>query len=142
MASPGIRNFDFMGWCAVFMLNSIPFSVLMGLVFGFSAGLGLGGGSLLMMWLTLVVGADHLTARAINLMFFIVAAGSVCIFRLKNRSLSIKPILPAIIAGCIAAGLFSFIGQNIDTQILRKIFGGLLLFTGTKELLYRPRNAR
>lgn len=142
MASPGTWYFDYMGRGAVFMLNSIPISALMGLLFGFSAGLGIGGGSLLMMWLTLAVGIDHPTARAINLMFFIVAAGSVCLFRLKNRSLSFKPIIPAIIAGCIAAGLSSHLGKNMDTEILHKIFGGLLLFTGVRELLYRPRNAK
>ena len=131
-----------MGRCTVFMLNNIPISALMGLVFGFSAGLGLGGGSLLMMWLTLAVGADHPTARAVNLMFFIVAAGSVCAFRLKSGCLTLKPILPAILSGCIAAGLFSVLGKNLDVQILRKFFGILLLFTGVRELLYRPRNAK
>ena len=142
MASPGAWNFNFMGWSSIFMLNSLPISILMGLLFGFSAGLGLGGGSLLMMWLTLAVGIDHPTARAINLMFFIVAAGSVCLFRLKKQSLDLKPIVPAIIAGCIAAGLCSLLGRNMDTQILRKIFGILLLFTGVRELLYRPRKAK
>lgn len=124
------------------MLNSIPAAVLMGVVFGVLAGLGIGGGSLLMMWLTLVVGMDHSMARAINLMFFIAAAGSVCIFRLKARSLSLKPIIPAIIAGCGAAALFSWIGKGMDTELLQKFFGVLLLITGVKELLYRQRKAR
>ena len=124
------------------MLNSLPVAILMGLVFGFSAGLGLGGGSLLMMWLTLMIGLDHQTARAINLMFFIATAGSVCVFRLKNRSLSVKPIVPSVITGCIAAALFSYLGRNMDTGILRKLFGCLLLFTGVRELFYRPRNAK
>ena len=142
MASPGAWNFYIMGRCAIFMLNSLPVSILMGLLLGFCAGLGLGGGSLLMMWLTLAVGIDHPTARAINLMFFIVAAGSVCIFRLKSRSLSFKPIIPAVIAGCVAAALLSLLGKSVDTALLKKIFGVLLLITGIRELLYRPRNAR
>ena len=95
-----------------------------------------------MMWLTLVIGIDHSTARAINLMFFIAAAGSVCLFRLKSKTLTIKPILPAIIAGCIAAALFSWVGKEADTEILQKCFGILLLITGVKELLYRERNAK
>lgn len=142
MASPGIGYFDHLGRGAVFMVNSIPVAVLMGVVFGFLAGLGIGGGTLLMMWLTLVAGMDHNMARSINLMFFIAAAGSVCAFRLKNRSLSLKPILPAILAGCTAAAIFSWIGQTVDTGLLQKCFGVLLLITGVKELLYRERNDR
>lgn len=124
------------------MVNSIPVAILMGVVFGFLAGLGIGGGTLLMMWLTLIAGIDHTVARAINLMFFIAAAGSVCIFRLKSKTLSIKPIIPAIIAGCTAAAIFSWVGKNVDTEILQKCFGVLLLITGVKELLYRERKAR
>jgi len=47
--------------------------------------------------------------------------------------------LPAAIAGSIGAGLFSFIGLNLDTQILKKLFGLLLIATGVRELLYRPK---
>ena len=131
-----------MGWGAMFMLSSVAIPALIGLLLGFSAGLGLGGGSLLMLWLTLAIGVDQLTARAMNLMFFIATAGSVCLFRLKNHTLAIKPLLPAIAAGCIAAGIFSHLGQNLDTQLLRRIFGGLLLITGIRELFYRPRKAK
>jgi len=64
-------NFDFMGWGAVFMLESFPVLLAIGSVLGFLAGLGVGGGSLLMLWLTLVIGTDHSVARNINLLFFI-----------------------------------------------------------------------
>ena len=124
------------------MLNNVAISVPLGFVLGFLAGLGVGGGSLLMLWLTLVAGIEHNTARTINMMFFIAAAGSVCIYRMKKRTLSLKPILPAILAGCVAAALFSLLSTVIELHIIRKIFGGLLLITGVRELCYRPRNAR
>ena len=80
-------------------------TISVGLVLGFLAGLGVGGGSLLILWLTLCAHMEPITARAINLMFFLTAAGSVSIFRWKNGDLQIKTILPAIISGCIAAAL-------------------------------------
>lgn len=123
------------------MLNPL-FAIPVGLILGFLAGLGVGGGSLLILWLTLVAGMEHSAARAINLMFFIAAAGSVSFFRWQKGALELKTILPAVIGGCIAAGLCSWLGNTIDQSILRKIFGGLLLVTGIRELLYRPRNAR
>lgn len=124
------------------MLTTIPISIIAGLILGFLAGLGVGGGSLLILWLTMVVNIDVGTARIINLMFFITAAGSVSIFRLKKGTIQWKEILPAIISGCICAAMFSLIGTRIDQSIVKKLFGGLLILTGIRELLYRPRNAR
>ena len=124
------------------MLESVPFAIAVGIILGYLAGLGVGGGSLLILWLTLVLGLPHQSARLINLMFFISAAGAVSIFRWKNGALQIKKILPAIIAGSIAAGIFSWIGLQLDTNLIKKLFGILLLFTGVRELLYRPRNCK
>lgn len=124
------------------MLDSFPVAVAAGVVLGWLAGLGVGGGSLLILWLTLVLHMNHATARAINLMFFIVGAGSVSIFRWKQGSLHLKKILPAILAGCAAAGVFAWLSTVIDTSGLKKLFGLLLLVTGLRELFYRPRKAR
>ena len=121
------------------MLESFPIAVLAGLILGYLAGLGVGGGSLLILWLTLALGIDQPTARAINLMFFIAAATAVSFFRWKQGSLKFKKILPAIIAGCLFAFLFSHISKSIDISALKKLFGILLLATGIRELLYKPR---
>lgn len=117
-------------------------SLLMGLMLGFLAGLGVGGGSLLILWLTLVAGVSQPDARWINLAFFLTAAGTVSIFRWKKGQLEIKKLLPAILAGSIAAGIFSLLRGWVDPNWLRKGFGILLLITGVRELLYRPRKAR
>jgi uncharacterized membrane protein YfcA len=124
------------------MLNSFPVILLVGTVLGFLSGLGVGGGSLLLLWLTVVLGADPSTARTINLLFFLPSAVIACTIRCRRGTLKIKPILPAIISGCIAAIIFTFIGSNIDLQLLKKIFGGLLICAGIRELFYRPKNAR
>ena len=124
------------------MLESIPVAIIIGVLLGFLAGLGVGGGSLLILWLTLVLGIDSETARSINLMFFITAAGSVSFFRWRQGVLQIRVIIPAVIAGCIAAAVFSFLSQWIDQTFVKRLFGGLLLITGLRELFYRPRKAR
>ncbi len=116
--------------------------ILMGLLLGYLAGLGIGGGSLLILWLTLVLHLPHTAARAINLMFFITAAGAVSLFRWKKGNLAVKKLLPAMIAGCIAAAVFSWLSTRLDTFWLKKGFGLLLIFTGLKELFYRPRKAK
>lgn len=124
------------------MLSSFPFALVMGAVMGVLAGLGIGGGTVLVLWLTLVLNEDAGIAAGINLMFFIAAAGAVSIYRWRKGTLHIKAVLPAIIAGCITATAASLLRGQIDEELARKGFGVLLLFTGAKELLYRPKKAK
>ena len=117
-------------------------SLLIGMILGFLAGLGIGGGSLLILWLTLVEGASYPEARWINLAFFLTAAGSVSLIRRKGKQPEMKKLLPAIIAGSITAALFAYFRHLIELEVLKKGFGLLLLATGIREVFYRPRNAR
>lgn len=131
-----------MGRGEISMLNSSVIAIFVGILLGYLAGLGIGGGSLLILYLTLVLKMDAPSSRAINLMFFITAAGSVSLFRWKKGTLDIKTILPAVISGCLTAALFSYLSNVIDRTLAQKLFGGLLLITGLRELFYRPRKAK
>lgn len=124
------------------MLESIPVALTVGTVLGFLAGLGIGGGSLLILWLTVVLGVDAGTARGINLLFFLPAAAVSIWLRRKQGSLDLKKVLPAMVSGCLAAYAFSWLGSGMDMQLLKKLFGGLLILTGLREITYRPRKAR
>ena len=117
---------------------ALPVSILL----GFLAGLGVGGGSLLMLWLTMVTGTDYGSARIINLLFFLPSAAIATIFHWRQGSVKPVKILPAILCGCAAAALFSIIGTRMNTELLKKFFGGLLIITGLRELFYRPQKAK
>lgn len=121
------------------MLDSLSVTIFIAAVLGFLAGLGIGGGSLLILWLTMVLGMEQSIARSINLLFFLPAAAVSCLFRWRQGKLDLSATLPAIAAGCAAAALFTWLSGQIDTGVLRKLFGGLLLFTGFRELLYKPK---
>lgn len=121
------------------MLESFPVVIIVGTVLGFLAGLGVGGGSLLMLWLTLVLGMEHPQARLLNLLFFLPASIITSLFRWKQGKLDLKRILPAILAGCAAAALFSWLSFTLDISMLKKLFGILLLLTGLRELFYKPK---
>ena len=63
-----------------------------------------------------------------------------------NRNLRPKTVvsiailfLCGILTGCAAAAVFSFISTRMDLDILKKLFGVLLLATGIRELCYRPK---
>lgn len=122
------------------MLDSFPVSLAVGTVLGFLSGLGVGGGSLLILWLTLVLGMDQTIARMMNLLFFLPAAGISCYFRWKNGTLEWKRIFPAIIAGCLGAAMGAWFAGHLDTRILKKGFGLLLMGTGIRELLWKGKD--
>lgn len=124
------------------MLESFPVAIVVGSVLGFLAGLGVGGGSLLILWLTLILEIDYPQARIINLLFFLPAAIISCLFRNKQGLLQIKKVLPAVIAGCVSAGFCAWLGTKADTELLKKFFGILLLITGIRELLYKPKTGQ
>lgn len=105
--------------------------LIVGTVLGFLSGMGVGGGSLLLLWLTAAKGVEFETARSINLLFFFPAAIVASGFRL--RQISVKRLIPAAIAGCIAAAAFSVLSQSWDTSLLRKGFGVLLILTAFRE---------
>ena len=124
------------------MLNSFYICVPVGTTLGFLAGLGIGGGSLLMLWLTAVVGMAYPDARFINLLFFLPSATVACFFRWKQGCVPWKKIFPGILSGCIAAALFSWLGAGLDNALLKKAFGILLIVTGIRELFYKPQRLR
>ena len=123
------------------MLSSLPLKLLLGAGLGFLSGLGVGGGSLLVLWLTAVMDTPPETARCINLLFFLPAALIALYFRKKQGLLQWKPPLPAIAAGCFTAAAGSCLSVILDTGLLKKGFGILLIITGIRELCYRQKQA-
>ena len=113
-------------------------SLLVGASLGFLSGLGVGGGSLLILWLTLVQGMEPQAARSINLLFFIPCALIAAMIRIKQGSVPFRKILPAILGGAVAALCFSLLSTTINTDLLKKCFGILLIATGFREILYKP----
>ena len=112
---------------------------LVGTALGFLSGLGVGGGSLLLLWMTLVLGADPAQARVMNLMFFLPSAIIATAFRWKQAKPEWHHILPAAGAGILGAVIGNLLSPGIDKELLRKAFGILFLLAGWKELRYRPK---
>ena len=112
---------------------------LVGAVLGFLSGLGVGGGSLLLLWLTLVLGEAQATARVMNLMFFIPCALVATVFRWKQARPDKRLALSAVAAGLLGAVIGNVIGPRLDVALLKKAFGVLFILCGIRELFYRPK---
>ena len=105
-------------------------TVLVGTALGFLTGLGVGGGSLLMVWLTAVLGMDAMTARSINLLFFLPTAVGALLCHAKNGYLDKPTLKSAIPAAVLAATAGAWLATAIDVELLRRPFGIYLLFSG------------
>ena len=117
-------------------------SFFVGAVLGFLSGLGVGGGSLLLLWMTLVLGADPETARVMNLMFFVPCALIASLFRWKQSKPDWGLILWAVAGGLAGALTGNFLHTKLDLELLKKGLGILFLTCGVRELFYRERKLR
>ena len=81
---------------------SFPMILLVSVVLGFLAGLGVGGGSLLLLWLTQVMLMPQPQARILNLLFYLPAAGASILFR-QRRQIPWDVSITGILTGCTAA---------------------------------------
>ena len=122
------------GICA----DSVALTLTVGTLLGFLSGLGIGGGSLLILWLTLVLVMDPAAARGINLLFFLPSALIAAFFRWRQGVIDLKKLLPAMLAGSAAAAACAWLAPRLDVDLLKKLFGGLLIATGLRELFYKP----
>ena len=115
----------------------LPF--LAGTVTGVLSAFGIGGGSLLLIYLTAFAGMTQHQAQGINLLYFLPAAAAALPAHKKNGLLEKKVILPAILAGLAAAACTALLANRLDTYLLRKLFGVFLLYIGLRELFRRDK---
>ena len=117
-----------------------PFlAVLAGVVTGILSGFGIGGGTLLLLYLTLFAGVEQHTAQGINLLYFLPAAATALPSHLKNGFVDKKTALPAILAGLVGTGLAAWAATALDVGLLRRFFGAYLLYIGVRELVQKRR---
>ncbi|WP_300412593.1 TSUP family transporter [uncultured Oscillibacter sp.] len=116
----------------------IPF--LCGLGASVISAWGVGGGTLLLLVMTLFLGVDQRTAQGVNLLFFLPTAASALVCHAKGGYLD-KPTLKSAVPAAVAAALAgAWVSNSLDVEILRRPFGVYLLLSGV-GLLW-PKNKK
>ena len=110
----------------------IPF--LCGLGASILSAWGVGGGTLLLLVMTLFLDVDQRTAQGINLLFFLPTAASALVCHARGGYLD-KPTLKSAVPLAVAAALAgAWIATNLDVAVLRKPFGVYQLLSGVSLL--------
>ena len=107
---------------------------LIGILCGAIAGMGLGGGSVLIIFLTLFRSFEQTVAQGINLLFFFPSALSSLPMHIKNGFIEKKLFLRCALIGVFSAVVGSLIAAFIDVAMLKKAFALLLFYVGIQEL--------
>ena len=115
--------------------------MLIGFITGILSGCGVGGGTLLLIYLTSVAGMGQAPAQGINLIYFIPCAAFALISHNRNGLVDKNVLIPAALAGALCAPAAALLATAVDTLWLRRAFGVFLLITGACELL-RPEQAK
>lgn len=118
-------------------MNQIIISILVGLLSAIFASLGLGGGTVLLLYLTAAAGMDQLQAQGINLIFFIPIALIALAIHAKSKLIEWKVVWPAVLTGSIGTFLGSFVAGWLGSDLLSKCFAAFLLLLGLKEVFHR-----
>ena len=108
-------------------MNEFFLPLLLGAATGILAAWGIGGGTLLLLAMTLFLGVEQQTAQSINLLFFLPTAAVALLYHRKNGYLNKAVLLRCIPAGVLGAALAAFAAGHLDTEVLRKPFGAFLL---------------
>lgn len=109
-------------------------AALAGAVTGILSGFGVGGGSLLLIYMTNFAGLEQTLAQGINLLYFLPTAATALPTHFKNGYIEKAALLPAVSAGLAGTALAAWAATAMDVEILRKCFGGFLLLIGVREL--------
>lgn len=113
-----------------------------GIVTGILSAFGVGGGSLLLIYLTAFAGIPQHEAQGINLIYFLPAALAAIPSHLKNDFIEKPVALPAILAGLVCSAIAAVLSNRLDVTILRKLFGVFLLIIGLLELFRKDPNPK
>lgn len=113
--------------------------IIIGFIAGIVGGMGMGGGTVLILLLSIFCNIEQHIAQGANVIFFVPTAIAAIIIFIKNKNLKIKVGLPICLWGLVGTTIGAIISSRMKVDILRKCFGIFLLIIASYQIysLYR-----
>lgn len=108
--------------------------VFTGIISGIVSGLGMGGGTILILIFTIFLNIEQHIAQATNLIFFIPTAIIAIYINKKQKLLDMKTGMIIGISGIFGAVIGSIISNKLDSQNLKRYFGIFLVIITIYEI--------
>ncbi len=117
-------------------------NIIAGLLTGITASMGLGGGFILLIYLSVFTETEQATAQGINILFFLPIALVSMVIHTKNKLIDWKIVWKYAIIGVMGAIAGSVISGFIDTTVLRKMFGIFIAIIAVRELFFTKQTVK
>lgn len=101
--------------------------ILIGFVAGIVGGMGMGGGTILILLLSIFSNIEQHIAQGANVIFFIPTAIAAIIIFIKNKNIKFKVGIPICLWGLVGTFIGATISSKMQVGILRKCFGVFLI---------------
>ena len=98
------------------------------------SGMGVGGGGIFVIYLSLFTDTPQLTAQGMNLLFFLLSSGASMTIHLRKRTIYASAVLVMTLFGMVGALLGAELSVHLPQHLLRQIFGGMLIVSGILAL--------
>ena len=109
-------------------------ALLAGLFSGIIGAMGLGGGAVLIIYISLFTDMPQLKAQGVNLLFFIpTAVAAVTVYGIKKQ-IKWKIVLKVALWGLLGAAVGIYFADLLGGKLTSKLFGGLLVIMGVIEI--------
>lgn len=109
--------------------------ILFGVIGGILGGMGMGGGTLLIPLLTVLLDFSQLHAQSINLIAFLPMSIVTLIIHTKNKLVDYKSSYLIVIFGVIFSVIGSIVSSKLHGETLSKIFGYFLLAIAVYQII-------
>lgn len=109
-------------------------NIIVGFLTGVLASMGLGGGFILVVWLTMFAGVEQRAAQGVNLLFFLPIALISLVIHLGNGLVNKTLVKKLALGGVLGAVIGTFAAQHMGNDFLRMLFALFLLGFGLREL--------
>lgn len=111
--------------------------ILVGLLGGVLAGMGMGGGTLTLPLLVLVMGVGQLTAQFANLIAFLPSGAIALALHVKNGLVKTDDLLWLLLPALATCALCSAFATKIQGDVLKKLFGAFLCAVAVGSLAFK-----
>ena len=108
--------------------------IVTGFISGIVSGTGMGGGTILILCLSIFLGMDQKMAQATNLIFFVPTSIAAIYVNIKEKKIDFKIAKIIIFWGIIGSVIGAIVAQKIDVNLLKKIFGLFLAAIAIHEI--------
>ena len=107
---------------------------LVGLLAGITASLGIGGGFVLLLYLTVLEDMPQKEAQLLNLIFFLPIATLSIIMHIRNKLILKEVVIKAVIGGVLGVFVGVWLATIVPNELISKAFAVFVLFVGLREL--------